>query len=97
MPKNSNPSIPLYKRPKGDKSELIFLNDDLEQMFTQNELTKIANMWNKRISLREIIREINRDGDEISLALFHLARSNRLTRSFMSELGIVVKSKREVI
>lgn len=90
MKKNSNPAIPIPKRPKGDTSDWVYLNDDLEQMYTTNQVKRMANMFNNNVNVFEIAKDFRADPDSIFMALFHLARRNKLTRSFTSELGICV-------
>jgi len=90
MKKNSNPFVPIPKRPKGDTSDWEYLNDDLELMYTRNQLKRIANMFNNHVDVFEIANEYRTDPDSIFIALIHLARSKRLTRSFTSELGLCV-------
>lgn len=74
-------------KPRKIRGELVCLNEDLEQMFGEIDLEEIAQMWNDGKSEYEIAKVFKCDPDEIFLALFHLARRDKLKRPYGKRLG----------
>jgi hypothetical protein len=61
------------------KNRVIVL-ENLNFIFDEYELKDIKKMWNLELSVSYMSEYLNRDSDEILLALIHLAREDRITR-----------------
>lgn len=74
----------IQKRLEG--GQLIYCLDDMERAFTEGALTFILEKYENGLSPEEIGDLINRDPDEIFIALFHLARRGLTQRKFAYRL-----------
>lgn len=62
----------VYKKRK--RRKIVVILDDLDFIWDEPELFKLAKMNNEGMSILEMAEAFERDPDEIFLALFHLAR-----------------------
>ncbi|MFA1820579.1 hypothetical protein ACDX78_10410 [Virgibacillus oceani] len=56
--------------------------EDLELAFPKKQLQQITKEWNSGWSIESIAENIQRDPDEVFLALFHQARKNKIKRKY---------------
>lgn len=71
MPKNER----TQKAPPRNR---IIVLEELDFIWDEGDLTKVARMWRKGFSIQSIAEEFGRDPDEILLAIIHLAKSERI-------------------
>jgi len=71
----SAPLLPLT-------SDNVFVLEDLELAFPRKQLSEITKRWNKGEELEDIAKSIERNPDEVFLALFHQSRYDRTKRPF---------------
>lgn len=78
-------SYPVYIKPGKD---YVFCNEDLEPTFERQELELITSMWNEGEDILTIANRIERDPDEVFLAIFHQARHEKIERKLQVVGGI---------
>lgn len=59
---------------------LVIILEDLDFVWQERDLTKIAEMWKDGTSIAKISEHFKRDPDEVMLALIHLAKRNRIKK-----------------
>lgn len=65
------------KRKITDDKKIIIL-ENLNFQWRVEEIDQVKKMWSDGVEFKEIIKILNRDGDEIFLLLLHLARRGRI-------------------
>lgn len=60
------------------KRNRVVILENVDFVWEESELETIRLMWLNGESLEQIINAFNRDGDEVFLAILHLARKKRL-------------------
>lgn len=65
------------KRKITDDKKIIIL-ENLNFQWRVEEIDQVKKMWSDGVEFKEIIKLLNRDGDEIFLLLLHLARIGRI-------------------
>ena len=58
----------------------VIVLEDLNFLFDESEIKEIKKMWNLNLSLQYMSEYLERDPDEIVLAIMHLAREDRITK-----------------
>ena len=67
-----------FIRPTGD---YVIILDDLEFAFRKDQLDEIADLHNDGVRLSDISKITKRDEYEVMLAIIHLHRQGKLTRT----------------
>jgi hypothetical protein len=57
---------------KNEPGESVIILEQFDLMFSRSELAQIKELWLKGVTLPEISERLNRDENELFLALFHL-------------------------
>lgn len=70
------------KRKTNVKESLVYCLDDLNNVFSDLLLLDITEWYEEGFSLEEIAEELERDPDEIFIALFHQARKGGTEKAF---------------
>lgn len=73
--------ISQASRKKGAGRVVEVLND-VDRMFSVTILDEIADLYDDGVLLEDIAKAMNRDVDEVFLALFYLARNGHTKRYF---------------
>jgi hypothetical protein len=72
---------------KARKNRVIVL-EEMNFVWDEPELEEMAQMWESGSSVFQIAKHFNgRDPDEVFLALFHLARQEKITDRFTKPKG----------
>lgn len=56
----------------------VIVLEDLDFLWDRSELREIVQMWQKNFSLHYMAEYLEREPDEIFLALLHLSRNKRI-------------------
>lgn len=65
---------------KNARKKRVIVCEDLNYIWDQTELNKIAKFWNQSGDIRIIANYFNRDPDEVVIAIIHLARIDKINR-----------------
>lgn len=60
--------------------DIIIILDDIEFAWNKSDIEKVIKLWKYGISFKEIVKRINRDGDEVFLLLLHLSRKGQIKK-----------------
>lgn len=58
----------------------VIVCEELDFTWERKELNKLARMWKKGQSILEMAVEVERDPDEVLIALIHLAKKNKVEK-----------------
>jgi hypothetical protein len=58
------------------RKKRVVVLEDLDFVWDEPELEKIVQMWNENVSIFEMGERLDRDPDEVLLAIIHLARED---------------------
>lgn len=59
-----------------DRDETVIILEDFELRYTKAELAHIKDLWLEGLSVPQIAETLNRDENELFLAVFHLSLKN---------------------
>lgn len=62
------------------QSEVEIILQDIEFAWKTKDIETIKKMWERNCSLKQMIKKINRNGDEIFLLLIHLSRQGEIKK-----------------
>ena len=62
------------------QSEVEIILQDIEFAWKIKDIETIKKMWERNCSLKQMIKKINRNGDEIFLLLIHLSRQGEIKK-----------------
>lgn len=62
------------------RKKRVIVCEDMNFIWDQTELNKMAKFWNQSGDVRIIANYFNRDPDEVVFALIHLARIDKIQR-----------------
>lgn len=66
-----------YYMQREPRDQRVIVLEELDFVWDKSELKKLRDLWNEGAPLEEISESLDRDGDEVFLALIHLARDKR--------------------
>jgi hypothetical protein len=69
----------------------VIVCEDLDFLWDEPELVLLEKMWESGASFERITERFGRDPDEIFLALFHLAREDKISKRRGGFYGFVTK------
>jgi glycosyltransferase involved in cell wall biosynthesis len=63
---------------KSARKKRVIVCEDLDFVWDEPELLKMARMWERSASVETIANHFKRDPDEVLIALLHLAREDQI-------------------
>ncbi|WP_106494922.1 hypothetical protein [Lentibacillus sp. Marseille-P4043] len=78
----------IYKirKERLEDGALVYCLSDLEIIFSEGLINEVTILYEQGHEPEEIGQAINRDPDEVFIALFHQARQGRINRSFAKRM-----------
>ena len=74
-----------YTALRNSRKNRVIVCEDLDFVWDEPELQKLATLWDRGVSIERISKNLDRDPDEILIALIHLARNDKI---FARENGL---------